>query len=40
MAVPEAAVNEDHLFSGGEYEIRFAWEIFTVKTETIPKSVR
>ena len=38
--MPEAAVNKDHFFSEGEYEIRFSREIFPVKTKAITKSVR
>jgi hypothetical protein len=36
MAMPEAAVDEDHLAASTEHEVRFAWQ--TLSVQSIPNS--
>lgn len=40
MAMPVAAVNEDHLSATGENDVRSAWNISAVKPEPVAQSVR
>ena len=40
VPVPEAAVDEDCLAPMGEYEIRAAWQVATVKSVSVPHSVK
>ena len=39
VAMPEATVNEDHLTSQAEYEVRATGEVARVKTVAIPEGV-
>lgn len=40
VAMPEAAVDEDHGFVLRQYDVRLAWQIFFVKTETVAHSMQ
>jgi hypothetical protein len=39
MAVPEASVYEDRFLATDEYDVRFSWQVFPMKSESITKSV-
>ncbi len=40
MLVPKTPVNEDNATSSRKNEVRFSWEVSSVKTEAIPEPVR